>query len=131
MSDIESNLYDNPHWVVLTFDEPVVIDAYRVLSGQASPARQSFRLDAPRVFTGLFTGEEYPMYTFLLQRLDGDRWVDIKGSEVVSNTRPDVWRRFEPVSSRAFRLKITETRLFRARLWELELFKLEEDRGDR
>lgn len=128
ISDIESNLSDHPHWVELTFDRPVEIDAYRVLSGNA-PAPADGRRgtpDAPRVLTGRNLGKEVPMYTFRLQRRDADRWIDIRGSEVVGNELRDVWRRFEPVRSRSFRLVVTETRQFRARLWELELYKLDE-----
>ena len=126
ISDMESNLFDSPHWVEFSFDKPVEINAYRVLSGQAPPNKQPSTVESPRVITGRYQDEETPMYSFVLQRKTGNQWIDIEGSEVIGNESVDVWRRFDTVQSNIYRLKITETRQFRARLWELEFYKIED-----
>jgi hypothetical protein len=107
-SESESMLTD-PHWVELSFSEPVEINAFRVISGQA--------------------GGQTPLRNFVLQRAsqkqDGAKWVDIAGSAVENNLEPDCGKQFSEVKSSGYRLLITDTPGGLARIWELELYKVE------
>ena len=89
-------------WAVLTFDEPVHIDGFQMMTGQAN-VRTVVR-------------------DFVLQYEKEGNWVDIPGAMVVGNDNFHVDRRFEPVRSKAFRLWITYTDGNAARIWELELY---------
>ena len=94
------------HWVELTFEAPVSVNAVRILSGQ--------------------TGPRTPIQAFVLQRRDGNRWVDIPGTKTEGNTSADIGKRFDAtVTSNAFRLFITATPENLARIWELELYHVE------
>jgi len=94
------------HWVELSFDAPVSINAVRIVSGQAGPMT--------------------PIQSFVLQRRDGSRWVDIPETKTEGNTSADIGKRFNAVvASDAFRLFITETPGGLARIWELELYRIE------
>lgn len=94
--------YDDGHWVNFTFDKPVTIDAARVMSGQQ--------------------GGKTPIGDFhLLYEKDG-RFVDIPGASVSENESQIVGFKFENVTSKKFRLMITQTPEGLARLWEVEFY---------
>jgi len=94
------------HWVELIFNEPVSINAVRILSGQ--------------------TGPSTPILSFVLQRKTGMQWVDIPETKTEKNMHVDTGKRFCEVTSNAFRLYITETPGNLARIWELELYRIVE-----
>ena len=94
------------HWVELNFDAPVSVNAVRILSGQAGPMT--------------------PITAFVLQRREGDRWIDIPETKTEKNMSADIGKRFNTlVTSPSFRLLITETPGNLARIWELELYRVE------
>jgi hypothetical protein len=99
---------EGEHWIELNFDEPVSINAVRILSGY----RDSGNL-------------RDPITNFTLQRKDGTRWVDIPGTKAEKNTFADFGSRFDQVTGNAFRLLVTETPNNSARIWELELYRIE------
>ncbi|MDR0869482.1 MAG: FAD-dependent oxidoreductase [Planctomycetaceae bacterium] len=118
INDGEFNINDNagrwvsdksaepPHWVELTFKEPVEINAFRLVSGQA--------------------GGQTPVTSFVLQKKEGTRWVDVAGSKAEGNAEPDFGKKFSPVKSAAYRLLITDTPGGLARIWEWELYNVKE-----
>jgi len=94
------------HWVELSFDKPVPVNAVRILSGQAGPIT--------------------PIRAFVLQRRVNDQWIDIPETKTERNLLADFGKRFDTVTSDAFRLFITETPGNLARIWELELYRVVE-----
>ena len=94
------------HWVELSFNEPVSVNAVRILSGQSGPST--------------------PIQSFVLQRRVGTEWKDIPETKTEKNTAVDIGKRFPEVTSNAFRLYITETPGNIARIWELELYRVAE-----
>jgi len=97
---------DQPVWVELRFTKPVSANAVRILSG--------------------WVGLTEPITAFVLQRKDGDQWINIPETKTEKNLDADVGKRFDEVTSGSFRLLITETPSNIARLWELELYRVEE-----
>ena len=94
------------HWIELSFDSPVSVNAMRILSGQV--------------------GAITPIQTFVLQWQDDGRWVDIPETRTEKNMTADIGKRLNrTVTSKAFRLFITETPGNFARIWELELYRVE------
>jgi hypothetical protein len=104
VSGESGNLLVKPHWVELTFPQPVEINALRLISGQFGGAT--------------------PIQNFVLQYRNDSTWTDIGGTKTESNNTPDVSKRFPTVKSSAFRLVITATPGNLARIWELELYKI-------
>jgi hypothetical protein len=95
------------HWVELHFDTPVSVNAVRILSGQAGPMT--------------------PIQSFVLQRKEGDRWVDIPETRTKDNVSVDIGKRFNTtITSNGFRLFITDTPGNLARIWEWELYRITE-----
>jgi len=94
------------HWVELRFNEPVAINAVRIVTGQ--------------------TSQSTPIRDFVLQRRVGNQWVDIPGTKTEDNRQVDVGKRFDTVTSNAYRLFITGTHENLARIWEIELYRLTE-----
>ncbi|GHT39426.1 hypothetical protein FACS189427_13560 [Planctomycetales bacterium] len=90
----------NP-WATLTFDKPVRINGFQMISGQAHL--------------------KTVVNDFVLQYEKDGKWIDIPGSAVVGNENFYVDRRFNSVEAAAFRLWITKTPGY-ARVWELELY---------
>ncbi|MDR1964048.1 MAG: FAD-dependent oxidoreductase [Planctomycetaceae bacterium] len=105
--DENTDLQTDPHWVELTFAEPVEVNAFRLISGQA--------------------GSNTPIQGFVLQYRNGSKWIDIKETKTESNGEPDIGKRFPTVKSSAFRLVITATPGGLARIWELELYNINEN----
>ena len=101
----EENMDETPHWVELNFEKPVSVNAVRILTGQSGPTS--------------------PIRGFVLQRKDGNRWIDIPGTKTEGNDDCDFGKRFDPATSKAFRLLITDTPGL-ARIWELELYRIAE-----
>jgi hypothetical protein len=102
VSDEGGDLRAEPHWVELTFPQPVEINALRLISGQSGGAT--------------------PIQDFVLQYRNGSTWTDIGGTKTESNDNPDIAKRFPTVTSSEFRLVITATPGNLARIWELELY---------
>ena len=95
------------HWVEFNFDSPVSVNAARIVSGQAGPIT--------------------PIQTFILQRKEGEQWMDIPETKTEKNIAVDIGMRFNTVvTSEGFRLFITETPGNLARIWEWELYCVEE-----
>ncbi|GHT30548.1 pyridine nucleotide-disulfide oxidoreductase [Planctomycetales bacterium] len=90
----------NP-WATLTFDKPVRVNGFQMISGQAHL--------------------KTVVNDFVLQYEKDGKWIDIPGSAVVGNENFYVDRRFNSVEAAAFRLWITKTPGY-ARVWELELY---------
>ncbi|MCL2742268.1 MAG: FAD-dependent oxidoreductase [Planctomycetaceae bacterium] len=99
----ENEEQNNPHWIELSFDEPVEINAFRVVSGQQ--------------------GGQTPIRNFVLQKQDGGKWIDVPASAVTDNLEPDVGKQFPAVKSKSYRFLITDSGL--VRIYELELYKVE------
>ncbi|MDR0335595.1 MAG: FAD-dependent oxidoreductase [Planctomycetaceae bacterium] len=104
VSDEGGDLRVEPHWVELTFSQPVEINALRLISGQS--------------------GGTTPVQDFVLQYRNGSTWTDIGGTKTESNDIPDISKRFPTVKSSEFRLVITATPGNLARIWELELYNI-------
>jgi hypothetical protein len=104
VSDKNKDLRAEPHWVELTFPQPVEVSAMRLVSGQSGGAT--------------------PIQNFILQYRDGSAWTNIDGTKTESNNSPDLTKIFSSVKSREFRLLITATPGNLARIWELELYKI-------
>jgi hypothetical protein len=86
------------HWVELHFDAPISVNAARILTGQMGPAT--------------------PIEAFVLQRKEGNRWVDIPETLTKDNVSVDIGKRFHAtITSDAFRLVITATPGNLARIW--------------
>ncbi len=100
----EEGMDADPHWVELNFDKSVNVNALRILTGQVGPTT--------------------PIRAFVLQRKDGGQWGDIPGAKTEKNEDCDFGKRFDPVTSDAFRLLITETPGNLARIWEIELYRV-------
>jgi hypothetical protein len=104
VSDEAGDLSVAPHWVELTFTEPVEVNALRLVTGQSDGGT--------------------PIQDLALQYRDGSKWIDIGGAKTELNDVVDVGKRFPPVKSSAFRLVITATPGNLARIWELELYNV-------
>ncbi|MBR4752423.1 MAG: FAD-dependent oxidoreductase [Thermoguttaceae bacterium] len=96
---------DGGHWVDITFDEPVTINAMRVISGQA--------------------GGKTPIGDFSLMREENGKLVDIPGTVVTENEAVIVGLKFEEATSKRFRLMITQSPGYLARLYEVEFYKVD------
>ena len=95
--------YDDGHWVDFRFENPTTLNAAIVVSGQA-------------------TGRT-PLRDFHLQYETADgKLVDIKDATVVENESPIAALSFNEVTSKRFRLAITQTPEGLARIWEVELY---------
>lgn len=83
------------------------------------------KLTAIRVFSGYQTGGEVtaPISSFVLQFDDGGIWRDVQGTDITGNTAVDWHSRFEPITSRKFRLLIREVQGGISRVWEVELYQ--------
>ena len=96
---------DDGHWVDFKFDEPTTINAAIIVTGQAPG--------------------QTPISDFLLQYEDADgRLADIPGSAIEQNEAPIVALQFKDVTSKRFRLRITQTPGGLARLWEVEFYRV-------
>ena len=94
-------------WVEFTWDEPVTINACRIVTGQAGG-------DHPRT----------PVENFQLQTFQNGRWVDIPKAGVKGNTAAcDLGVQFGDVTTDRLRLFIN-TPGYLARVWELELYRV-------
>ena len=91
----------NP-WVVLTFEQPVRINGFQMVTGQSNLRTV--------------------INDCVLQYEKDGVWIDIPGSGVAGNENFYIDRRFEPVESKAYRLQITRTAGNIARIWELEFY---------
>ena len=102
VSDSESS-----GWVEMSWDEPVTVNAVRIVSGQTGD---------PEPHT--------PIADFVLQHHDGTDWRDVPGTEVVSNEEFDINAIFKPVTSRRIRLYVFNSPGGLLRIWELELYRV-------
>ena len=93
-----------PHHVVLTWDKPQTFSMVRLLTGWLRE--------------GWIVGF---MQDFELAYEDpSGQWRDIPGGRALANSKPDWSVRFQPVTSRRLRLRVTSDDV--ARLWELEVY---------
>ncbi|MCL2120089.1 MAG: FAD-dependent oxidoreductase, partial [Planctomycetaceae bacterium] len=97
---------DSEHWVTFEWEQPVKINAVRILSGQAGDG-------TPKT----------PVTDFSLQLVRG-RWIDIPGTVVTENEQCDFGCKFPEVETNQLRLRITTTPGNLARLWEVEFYLL-------
>jgi len=97
---------DTQHWVTFEWEQPVKINAMRILTGQAGGG-------SPMT----------PITDFSLQSLRS-RWIDIPGTVVTDNEQCDFGCKFPEVETKQLRLRITNTPENRARLWEVEFYHL-------
>ncbi|MDO5565848.1 MAG: FAD-dependent oxidoreductase, partial [Planctomycetia bacterium] len=100
------------HWVTLTFDEPRTINAVHILSGMAinKPGK------AP----------SSPISDFVLAYEKDGRFVDLPDTLVQDNQSSSIAIKFPAVKSKAFRLIIFNTPGNIARIWEIELFRVDD-----
>jgi len=63
---------------------------------------------------------------FALQYADGSDWKDVPGAKVAGNDRFDWNATFDEIRATRIRLNITAGGGDTARLWEVELYNLEE-----
>ena len=98
----------SPGWVEMSWDEPVTVNAVRIVSGRTGD-----------------NDPEDPITDFVLQQHDGAEWRDIPGTEVVANAEFDINAIFKPVTARRFRLYVYASPGGLLRIWELELYKVE------
>jgi hypothetical protein len=99
---------DPEHYVTLTWEEPVTVNALRLVTGQAGGGK----------------GPTTPISAFVLQCREDGRWKDIEKTKTELNISCDVSLTFPEVTSDAFRLEIINTPGNLARLWEMELYHL-------
>ncbi|MCL2744031.1 MAG: FAD-dependent oxidoreductase, partial [Planctomycetaceae bacterium] len=105
VSGKSESMQDDPHWIELSFEEPIEINAFRVVTG--------------------YNGGRDPIWNFVLQKQDGGKWVDITASAVKDNLEADVGKLFPAVKSKSYRFVITASPGGLARIYELELYKVE------
>jgi hypothetical protein len=98
-----------PGWVELAWDKPRTINAVRIVTGQAGG-----------------TEPKTPIIDFVLQSFDGSVWRDIPGTTVTGNGRFDWHTKFPAVTTSCVRLLVTETPGELTRIWELELYCLDD-----
>ena len=95
---------DTQHWVTFEWDQPIRINAMRILTGQAG--------DGTPIT---------PIADFSLQSLRS-RWADIPGTSVTDNEQCDFGCKFPTIETKQLRLLITNTPGNLARLWEAEFY---------
>ncbi len=100
---------ETPNWIEFTWSSPQ-------------------KLTAVRVFSGYQTGGQVtaPISSFVLQFDDGREWHDVLGTDTTGNTAIDWHCRFAPITSRKFRLLIREAQDGISRIWEVELYQLQQ-----
>lgn len=98
---------DQPHWISFVYPDPVIINALRVVSG-----------DAPGI---------NPLTDFVLQYRSSSesKWIDIPATRTLNNTRIDFDARFPEVKATEFRLFITRTPGGIARIWDIQFYRLQ------
>lgn len=99
---------EGPHFVILSFEQPVNVNALRIVSGQVPGTS--------------------PIFDFSFQVPDPNKageWIDIKETVTNGNNNCDIGILFPETTSRAFRLLVTATPGEVARIWEIELYKIE------
>ena len=100
---------DDGHWVDFIFDKPTTINSAIVITGQA-PGKTPIR-------------DFHWMYEDASGKL-----VDLKDSAVADNEAPIVAQQFAETTSKRFRLAITYTPESLARLWEVELYRVDRNK---
>ena len=95
---------DDGHWVDFIFEEPVTINAARIMSGQA-PGKT-------------------PVADFHFMYEKDGKWVDAPGAQVEGNEAQIVGLKFPAFTAKRVRLAITQTPDGRARIWETELYSV-------
>ncbi|MDD3586212.1 MAG: FAD-dependent oxidoreductase, partial [Thermoguttaceae bacterium] len=93
----------NHHWVDLTFDKPVEINAFVAVGGTA--------------------GSDAPNRNFVLQYEKNGVYIDIPETIVIDNQVVYAAMKFPKVTSKSFRFHITYGT---GRLWELSLYRIPE-----
>ncbi|MDO5566907.1 MAG: FAD-dependent oxidoreductase, partial [Planctomycetia bacterium] len=93
----------NRHWVSLTFDKPVEINAFVAVGGTA--------------------GSDSPNRNFVLQYEKNGVYIDIPETIIIDNQVVFAAMKFPKVKSKSFRLHITYGT---GRLWELSLYNIPE-----
>lgn len=96
--------YDDGHWVDLTFDKPVTVNATLIVSGQANGRT--------------------PIRDFQLQYEKDGKLVDLPKTFVTDNDSPIVGMRFPEATSKRFRLEISQSPEGLARIWEWQLYHI-------
>lgn len=100
---------DTEHWVRFEWEEPVEINVFRVLSGQAGGGTP-------------FT----PINDFVFQTRKDGKWIDISETVTKNNEQCDCGRKFPEIETKDVRLKVTGTPENLVRIWELEFYRLSE-----
>jgi hypothetical protein len=106
------------------------VNEWRWISNQAPETWAEFRLAEPvtvtafRLVTGFTRGGDRVgvVEDSVLQRRDGDHWIDIPATQLAGNEESDIVRIFEPVRASRFRLLVTRAPDNLARVWEIQLF---------
>lgn len=94
-----------PHWIELTWENPVSIGAARLVSGYTAG--------------GTITG---PVTDFTWQYHDGTEWKDLAGAAAKNNETPFWSAAFKPVTTARLRVLVTKTRSDISRIWEVEVY---------
>jgi len=99
-----------PHWIELAWEQPVTVNAARLVSGFCDAAGRTVS----------------PVSSFSWQYHDGARWQVIRGANELNNDKTDWSARFPSVTTARMRLLVTATHLNVSRIWEIELYRLTE-----
>ncbi|MCL2304007.1 MAG: FAD-dependent oxidoreductase [Planctomycetaceae bacterium] len=97
---------DTEHWVTFEWEQPVKINAVRILSGQVGNGEPTS-----------------PITDFVLQDFRS-KWKNTPGTEITENGQCDFGCKFPTVKVKQLRLLITNTPRELARLWEVEFYYL-------
>ena len=95
---------DNRHWVTFSFKDPLELNAFFIVSGQATA--------------------KDPIRDFVFQYEKDGKFVDIPETIMLDNQTPFIAMKFPPIKAKNFRLFITGTSGNIARIWEMELYRL-------
>ena len=96
---------ENTHWATLSFDEPQTINAFQIISGMS--------------------GGKSPIRDFVFQYEKDGQFVDIPETMVNDNQSSFIAMKFPEVTSKKFRIYVTNTPGNIARIWEVELYRVE------
>lgn len=103
VSDTKSDAA-NIHWAALCFDEPQTINAFQLISGVA--------------------GGKEPIRDFVFQYEKDGQFIDVPETLVMDNQSSSIAMKFPEVTSKKFRIYVTNTPGNLARIWELELYRV-------
>jgi hypothetical protein len=94
-----------PDYITFSWDQPRTVSAVRIISGW---------------FNGKQSGDS--ISRFKLQQTQGTGWEDVKGLQIVSNSRVESLWTFPAIRSDRLRLVVTATPGNISRIWEVEFY---------